>query len=300
MRVRDTAVVQSRPVWLPEKVWPFPIRHRSVLGHRVHYVDVGDGPVLLFVHAGMWSFVWRDVLLDLSRDFRCVTVDFPGSGLSDVPPGHRASLAGNAEVLADLVHQLGLRDVALVLHDLGGPIGLAFAASQPHLVRGLVVSQSFGWWPPERVLRGMIRMMGGTTVRRVNAATNLVPRLTATSFGVGRHLDRAGRQAFLGPTRDRARRRAFHDLMRDAARSRSMLDEVEAALRGHLRTRPLLTIFGARNDPLHFQRRWLGMFPTATQVVVPRGNHFPMCDAPDVFAEALRGWHRSLDAPDSR
>jgi len=52
-----------------------------------------------------------------------------------------------------------------------------------------------------------------------------------------------------------------------------------------------LTIFGERNDPLGFQPHWRVVFPAARQVVIPKGNHFPMCDAPDVVAEEIRRWH---------
>lgn len=286
----DEQVTAPRPDWLPEEEWPFALHRRDVLGHSVSYVDVGDGPTLLFVHAGMWSFVWRDVIERLSGDFRCVAMDFPGSGLSDARPGHRPGLARHSEVLAELVRRLDLRDVTLVLHDLGGPVGLDLARARPGLVRALVLTQTFGWWPRQRALRGMLRLMGTRTVRALDVATNLVPRLTSTRAGVGRHLDRAGRRAFLGPTRSALPRAAFHDLMHDAARSRPLLDAVETALRGSLRDRPVLTVFGERNDPMHFQRSWLELFPAARQVVVAKGNHFPMCDDPDLFAAAVRGW----------
>ncbi len=180
MDVHDRQARLPRPAWLPDGQWPFPLRQRSILGNRVHYVDVGEGPALLFVHAGMWSFVWRDVIAALSPEYRCVALDFPGSGLSEARPGYRIGLVTHAEVLADLVRQLDLTDITLVLHDLGGPIGLELARARPDLVRALVITQSFGWWPRQRLLRRMIAMMGGPTVRALNVSTNLVSRLTAT------------------------------------------------------------------------------------------------------------------------
>jgi pimeloyl-ACP methyl ester carboxylesterase len=292
MTTNDTAPDRSlqRPDWLPHAQWPFPLLSRPIAGSPVHYVDIGEGPTLLFVHAGMWSFIWRDVIRDLSGDFRCIALDFPGSGLSPAPAGYRIGLANHATVLADFSDQLNLTNITLVMHDLGGPIGLRFAGGQPDRLRAMVLANTFGWWPTQSVLRGMLRLMGGRMMRALNIATNLVPRLTAGRMGVGRHLNSAGRTAFLGPTRNRAQRRAFHDLMRDTARSEPPLQAIEAALRGPLAERPVLTIFGQRNDPLHFQRRWHDLYPTATQVVVPKGNHFPMNDNPDLFAKTLRAW----------
>jgi pimeloyl-ACP methyl ester carboxylesterase len=171
-----------------------------------------------------------------------------------------------------------------VAHDLGGVIGLALAARRPDLIRGLVVIQGFGW-PPQPALRGMLSLMGGAAVRGLNTATNLVPRLTAGRFGVGRHLGRQARQAFLGPTRDRTRRLTFHRLMRDASRADLLL-----ALRTSLADRAVLTIFGQYNDPFRFQARWRELFPHARHVVVARGNHFPMNDDPQSVAAAIRSW----------
>jgi len=73
--------------------------------------------------------------------------------------------------------------------------------------------------------------------------------------------------------------------------------EVERALTGPLRQVPLLTIFGERNDPLKFQPRWKALFPEARQVVVSKGNHFPMCDDPDLVATSIRDWYRGVVCP---
>lgn len=74
---------QKRPAWLSKEVWPFDLRSVRIGDARVSYTDVGAGPTLLFCHAGMWSFLWRDVILALAARYRCVTFDPPGSGLSE-------------------------------------------------------------------------------------------------------------------------------------------------------------------------------------------------------------------------
>ena len=53
---------------------------------------------------------------------------------------------------------------------------------------------------------------------------------------------------------------------------------------------PVLTVFGERNDPFGFADRWRSLFPQAESRVVPGGNHFPMCDAPDEVAGWIRAW----------
>lgn len=279
----------ERPEWLPQAEWPFRLRGITVDGCRLHVIDEGSGPVLLLVHAGMWSFVWRDLIVDLARNFRCVAIDFPGSGLTRAPAGYPIGLEQNSLLLEEFVDRLGLTDLTMVAHDLGGVIGLAWAARHPNLVSGLVLVNTFGW-PPQPALRGMLALVGSEAMRALDMATNFLPRLTSGRFGVGRHLSRQARTAFLGPTRDRARRRTLHQLMRDASRSTRLLERIEIALRTTLRDRPVLTIFGQHNDPFRFQQRWSEIFPHARQVVVLHGNHFPMNDDPHGVAVAVRSW----------
>ena len=91
--------------------------------------------------------------------------------------------------------------------------------------------------------------------------------------------------------------RAFHYYLRDARNCDALYERVESALAGPFRGLPLLTIFGERNDPLRFQPRWKALFPDAQQVVIARGNHYPMCDDPDLVARTISAWHRERLAP---
>jgi pimeloyl-ACP methyl ester carboxylesterase len=70
------------PAWLPPDEWPLPSRVLHIGDDTIHYIDVGKGPTILFVEAGIWSFIWRDVINQLRATFRCVALDFPGTGLS--------------------------------------------------------------------------------------------------------------------------------------------------------------------------------------------------------------------------
>lgn len=282
----------ERPAWLTPEVWPFHSQVSEVKGVPVHFLDVGTGPTLVFSHTGFWSLVWRDLILRLQDEFRCVALDFPSSGLSGRAIG-RPTFEAHGRILETLLDGLSVEHFTLVAHDLGSFAGLSLAARRPESIEGLVAVNSFGWPPSGRALRAMMRIMGTGPIREFNTATNLVGRLTSTRFGVSRNFDRATRRAFLRPLRKRHQRRAFHHLMRDAARGGRVFQDVEAALRGVLNNRALLTVFGERNDPFRFQDRWLELFPHAQQVVVARGNHFPMCDDPQLVAGAIRVWHPS-------
>lgn len=272
----------DRPAWLAHDAWPYPIRGLRDGDHTIAYTDVGDGPTLVFVHTGMWSLLWRDVIAELAPDFRCVTLDAPGTGLSSGTS--RVDLTMSSHAIDALVRHLDLRDMVLVLHDLGGIATLHAAAAWTDRVRGVAAVNTFGWRPAGFGFRTMLAIMGSVVVRELDVVTGWLPRLTATSFGVGRHWDRALRRAFLAGL-DRRGRRSFHRYMRSVMR----LDfaRVDAA-REALRSLPAVTVFGERNDHLGFQASWAERLDDLEQIEIPRGNHFPMCDAPTVVADAIR------------
>ena len=284
------AQTDFRPDWLDQDQFPFTVRAVALPSGRLTYIDEGDGPTLLFVHAGMWSFIFRDVISRLRDGFRCITMDFPGYGLNS-DTDREFEIRQMAQLLGEFVEEMDLRDVTVVAHDLGGIVSLAAAATDPGRVAGLVLTNTFAWTPDSPGLRAMFRVMSSGAATGIDAMTNLIPRVTSTSGGVGRHLDRAGREAFLAPFRDRQVRRRFHASMRSAFHDPEFTDGVAEAVSSKLRHLPTLTIFGERNDPFGFQDRHAATFPDHEGIIIEKGNHFPMMDDPDLFASTLRSWH---------
>jgi hypothetical protein len=109
--VRKTLLV--RPDWLPESVWPFQTFGLEMDHSTIAVTDVGQGPTLLFVHSGVWFFIWRDVIARLSRDFRCVCFDAPGTGQSSRLPGKAISLERSARAVSTVIQSLNLQNFTL-------------------------------------------------------------------------------------------------------------------------------------------------------------------------------------------
>lgn len=112
--------------------FPYRPRYREWEGLRLAHVDAGEPsapPVVLLHGEPTWSYLWRRVMEPLlDAGYRCIAPDLPGFGRSDKPtdPGWY-SYERHTEAVVDLFESLDLRDVTLVVHDWGGPIGLRAA-----------------------------------------------------------------------------------------------------------------------------------------------------------------------------
>lgn len=115
-------------------------------------VDVGQGPVALFVHGvGTSSHLWRHVIEAFAAERRCVAVDLPGHGHSQVPRVQNFSLPWFADLIEDCRDALDIDQVDLVANDTGGAIAQVFAASHTKRLRTLTLTNcdTQGNLPPD-------------------------------------------------------------------------------------------------------------------------------------------------------
>src|SRR5437660_12091690 len=64
--------------------FPYAPHYVEVNGMRIHYVDEGQGEVILCLHGEpSWSFLYRKMIPILSRNYRVIAMDFVGFGRSD-------------------------------------------------------------------------------------------------------------------------------------------------------------------------------------------------------------------------
>jgi pimeloyl-ACP methyl ester carboxylesterase len=80
------------------------------------------------------------VIGPLSRSAFVVAPDLPGFGASDVLP--KATFAGFADCIEELLARLKVKERFIYLHDFGAPVGLQLAMRAPHLVRGLIIQNA--------------------------------------------------------------------------------------------------------------------------------------------------------------
>jgi len=132
--------------WLDRGEYPFSPNYFSVNSHRLHYIEEGSGDVLLFVHGTpSWSFDFRKVIVQLRDSFRCIAIDHIGFGLSDKPAVYDYSTIYHSKTLEKFVLDKDLRNINLIVHDFGGPIGMHFAIQHPDRIKRIVVLNSWMW-----------------------------------------------------------------------------------------------------------------------------------------------------------
>ncbi|MFA5712402.1 alpha/beta fold hydrolase [Mycolicibacterium sp.] len=287
--------VAQRPDWVDDRLFPFESHFLDVDGNTVHYVDEGVGPTLLFLHGNpTWSFVYREVIAALRDEFRCIAIDYPGFGLSTAKPGYRFLPVEHAGVTAAVIETLELSGITLVVHDWGGPIGLAAAQQHPAAVDRLVVANTAAWPIDALRVQVMSHVVGGPIgrmlIRHLNLFVNaMIPaghRLSKPSAEEMAHY----RQALDSP----ARREGSAVFPREITGSRAFLVDVEAGLAG-LAALPSLIIWGDGDIAFGDEelRRWESILTDHHTVVIEGAGHFVQSDAPARFASAIRDWHGS-------
>lgn len=114
----------------------------NILGHRIGYLDGGEGEqTLLLVHGNLvGSHVYARLIDCLHDRYRCVAPDLLGFGRSDKPAAKADySLSKHIDTMIEFVRALALRNLALVVHDWGGPIGVGAALEDKERHSHLVV-----------------------------------------------------------------------------------------------------------------------------------------------------------------
>lgn len=126
--------------WLNTNEYPFKHHYFKVNDTTMHYVDEGEGEVLLFVHGTpSWSFEFRNVIKFLSKKYRCIAIDHIGFGLSEKPAKYDYTVQNHTASLLKLITHLQLNQFTMLVHDFGGIIGLAAAEQIPEKIKGLVI-----------------------------------------------------------------------------------------------------------------------------------------------------------------
>lgn len=277
--------------WVDRRRYPFASRYQPLKAGEMHYVDEGQGDVVLLVHGTpTWSFEYRHVIAGLSSRHRCIAPDHLGFGLSERPSAFAYTPEAHAAALAEFVERLGLKRFTLVVHDFGGPIGLPLALRPASPVARLVVLNSFAWPLNDDKLAGGARIAGGPIGRFLYKYANASQKLIMPSaYGDKKKLTPAIHQQYLEVFRDReARVQVLHALARALLQSRAHYQSLLDALPS-LRV-PALLLWGMKDSAFQpYQlERWHALLPHAGVVRLDASGHWPHEEEPARVVEELQ------------
>lgn len=117
-------------------------------GLKVHYRDEGnrDGQAVVLVHGFSASLhTWEPWVSELGADYRLISLDLPGHGLTRNPDAGKMNVNYFAEVVGELASRLGAEDYTLVGNSMGGATAWQFALSRQDQLDGLVLVAASGW-----------------------------------------------------------------------------------------------------------------------------------------------------------
>jgi len=287
------AIVDAKapsPDWLDRQLYPFKSRWANVQGAKLHYVDEGQGPVLLMLHGnGSWSFGFRRTIPILSKHFRCIAVDHAGFGLSTACPGFSFKPADHSALIEAFVDQLKLQDLRLMVEDWGGPIGLGLAGRRPELIHTLFIGNTWAW-PAQGIpqLERFSKMAGSPIGQFLIMRFNALTRFAVPNVGMNRKLTRAERAGYTGPYPTPNSRRPQAIFPKEILASRDYLATVEAGL-AKLRDKPALLLWADSDSGFGEaeRQRFEQLLPKAETVTLRNARHFAHEDAPEELSDAV-------------
>jgi pimeloyl-ACP methyl ester carboxylesterase len=109
---------------------------------KISYSDTGKGNAIVLLHGFLENqTMWQDLVPELSKKHRVITIDLLGHGESGCL-GYVHSMEDNAEAVHSVLSELRIRKAIFVGHSMGGYVALAFAELYPAAVKGLVLLNS--------------------------------------------------------------------------------------------------------------------------------------------------------------
>ena len=273
-------------------------RHR---GYDVFYRRGGFGTPLLVLHGfPTASYDFHRLWPALTGRFDVVAPDLIGFGFSARPPDYRYSTFDQADLVEELLADLGLDAVHVLAHDYGDTVAQELLVREledggPPVVRSVVFTNG-GLFPDRQrltIAHHALRGPWGPLVQRVFPVWTF--RLIFGSlFGPRTRPTRSEMETFWRLTAGRGGRRVLHPLIRylderdrHAGRWADALARTDAALR--LVYGPADPVSG---DPV--ARRFAEVVPHADVVRLDGVGHYPQVEAPDRVLAAFEEFHERI------
>ncbi len=283
-------------------VWREAGRFLTLAGRSVFLREGGAGTPLLLLHAyptGSWGFhrVWDD----LTRNYRVLAPDLPGSGLSQKGTGADYSLGTMAAVAGDLLRTCGIERPHLLAHGYGASIGQEMLAQEQ--VFASVTFVTAGLFPELSRLTVMQRMMlsplGPLLARWAPQPFRAFARRLSAAFGPATQPSQEDLRAIWALLRGNGGQRSVPDVIAYLTERKRLSGRLVGALAA---AEMPLHLIASADDPLSGRpviEAWRALLPEAALSLLPEGiGHYPPLECPAALLALYRAFRQGLAEPD--
>ena len=267
-------------------IYPYTSHYFDLNPHKYHYLDEGEGEILLFLHGNpTWSFYYRTLIKEFKYSYRCVAPDHIGCGLSDKPQDYNYTLSVHIDNLEKLINFLDLKNITLVMHDWGGSIGMGLAVRKPKLIKRLVLFNTAAFLSsriPFRIKIFQKPLIGTIAIRFFNMLTR---GLLIFGLKSNKLLTKKIKAGYLAPYDSFKNRignlKFIEDIpINSSSKSYAVILNIEKNLNqfGKL---PILIVWGGKDFCFNmmFLDKWRKIYPSAEVHEIPEAGHLVVEDA---------------------
>lgn len=288
----ESALASTPLVTGARRFIPYQSHFIEVAGFNMHYLDEGEGPVVLLLHGNpTWCFYYRNLIARLCGNFRVIAPDFIGCGLSDHPTDVHFRASDRIDQLQEFIDALGLDRFALVMHDWGGPIGSGLAVRNVEKVEKIVYLNTT--LTETEALPGIIKLAATRYIGKFLTKYSKRFLKFTTGLGTAKKLPKEVRLGYYYPYKNAARRTAIWDFVDDIPFDNTHPSYAEMLNLGEkiglLQDIPVKIIWGLRDPCFHREmlNKVAGRFPHAEILEIAEASHLVLEDASDIVKEAI-------------
>lgn len=120
----------------------FESNHIDIDGSKIHYIDIGSGDPILFLHGNPTSsYLWRNIIPYLTSSGRCIAMDLIGMGKSD-KPDINYRFVEHARYVDGFIDKMGLKKITLIVHDWSSALGLHYAMRHEDNIKAIAFMEA--------------------------------------------------------------------------------------------------------------------------------------------------------------
>lgn len=266
-------------------------------GLNVHYRDEGNrnGRAVVLIHGSNASLhTWEPWVERLGRNYRIISLDLPGHGLTGSHPGGVYDYPVFVDVVDKLLTKLGVTKAVIGGNSMGGGVSWMFALAHPEKTEAVLLIDAAGApaWQSKKTPIGF-RAMRTPVVKelaRFIAPRSMFESSLKTSMSVQSKIDDALIDRYWELNRYPGNREASIKRFALPHNNRQASKEALAAIKA-----PVMVMWGAEDNliPVSSARWFTEAIPDAKLVIYPKVGHVPMEEVPDESAAHVKFW---LDA----